>query len=81
MKKYMLLIKPITCSESYSFWGIYDDFKTAIEIINRELVSEGRHPLPADLKEQPLLLSLGVERVELWVCETKTVEEINKIKV
>lgn len=79
MKKYMLLIKPITCSESYSFWDIYVEFKTAIEIINRMLASEGRHPLPADLKEQPLLLSLGVGVVELLVCETKPLEEINKI--
>lgn len=59
--------------------AVFNNFVHAVICINGMLQAENRHRLQADMKEQPLRISLDTEVVELWICETRGEEEVNKI--
>lgn len=58
---------------------VFDSFTGAVLCLNGMLNQEGRHRLPEDTEEQALTISLDKEIVELWIAETRPIQEVNQI--
>lgn len=81
MKKYMVLTSQELVARSYTATDLYNDFESAVAHINRKLDKEDRHIIKLPIKEQPLMISLDESIIELWICDKKSPDDMNKITV
>ncbi|WP_346236124.1 hypothetical protein ABDK00_017045 [Niabella insulamsoli] len=84
MKSFTIFRRPKNDDAFYSIPEnnkVHDSFRSAVEAMNRVLRSQQRHELPSTLKQDPLIIELDREWMELWISDRPCFEtDVNMIR-